>query len=620
MVKKFVKNNNNENEENEKENGENEEIEKENEEIKEENEEIKEEKGKSKKKRGRKKHFWCEICGKHYQQKKGFNAHKCFKTRETKIYCRFCETDRNYKNFYKHQEFCFKKKFFALFGAFLNFLFRLIKKYNNSIYYNYYLGFDSDIKNIVLQKKLNGTNDENEKKKIIKEFQNDENKFIKDNYDLLNEVKNDIKNEEKNKLKNLSEDININDENEIKKLRKIDGILERQHVPYISFRKIVINFFNSRYPPNNLVINKLNKKYKKNDFYTNEEIMKINEEKAIKIFQAMYDSREYQAKIIFFTNKLIKFADGESVNECIYCEKIIIHKYKHFLKCKKMKKLFKDKENEGKKYEFFNQFLNYYFKNKNYNFKKLNNNFKNENFEYFVKNIRKYIENEEKFEENKRKEENKKIYKFKNDIDNKIRIIRRNRFTEIINKIILILEIKHCCKINSDEKNFLNKQLINQIKNDEIINKEKIINNFLKEYNINEDENLKKIMDEHDEKIRKKNEENNEDNNENNNEEDDEENEDNEENEENEDNNEENEDGENDEENKNDILVEKTICLEDIDKNEKNKKENIINFQRNIEQLKKDLNYEKYVREMLKKTQEKIKKPPVKINYIIKKK
>ena len=613
MVKKILKNNNKENEEIEKENEENKEIEEENEKMEEENGEIEEEKEKPKRKKGRKKHFWCKICGKHFQKKQGFRAHKCFKTRETTIYCCFCENDRNYKNFYKHQEFCFKKKFFALFGVFLNFLFRLIKKYNNSIYYNYYLGFDSDIKNIVLQKKIEGINDEKEKKKIIKEFQNDENKFIKDNHDLLNEIKNDIKNEEKNKLKNLSEDININDENEINKLRKIDGIIERQHVPYISFRQIVIDFFNSRYPPNNLVINKLNKKYKKNDFYTNEEISKINEEKAIKIFALMYDSHEYQLKIKSFTNKLIKFADGESINECIYCRKIIIHKYKHFLKCKKMKNLFENKENEEKKYEFFNQFLNYYFKNKKYSIKKVNNNFENENFEYFVKNIRKYIENEEKFEENKRKEENKKIYKFLNDNDNKIRIIRRNYFREIINKIIFNLEMKYFYKVNSDEKNFLNKQLINQIKNDKIINKEEILDNFLKEYNINADENLKKLVKEHDEKMRKKREENEK---EEENEENDEENEDNDEenDEENENNDEEND------ENKDDVLIEKTINLEDIDENEKNKKENIINFQRNIEQLKKDLGYTEYISKMLKKTQEKIKKTPVRINYIIKKK
>jgi hypothetical protein len=298
--------------------------------------------------------------------------------------------------------------------------------------------------------------------------------------------------------------------------------------------------------------------------------------------------------------KLKKFAEKRSKNECMYCGKYILYKYKHFLNCNKMKKLY---ENPKKRELFISKFINYYYEEKKEKIKKfqdLCNEFKNENFEYFVKNIKNAIDDYDEFLERKKNKDSRTYFKFKVK-NNKKRFYRKDLFLELVGNIYRKIEIKYFYDVKTiEEKSFIIKKLKKQIYNEEVIDINEIINEFVKKYNLEEkldnfiqniNENNNNDNEEEDKEI-KINEEKNE-------------------------NNEEN----NDEESENEILAKKTVNeeeeedeinlkYEEIDKNINNQYQKKYDLQKTILYLKNNLN----------KTKEKIKKPPVRINYIIKKK
>ena len=566
------------------------------------------EKGKERKKRGRPEKPKCPKCGEPCKTELGLRKHVCVKKKNEINFCEFCETNYEGKNFKRHQERCYKKMFFEVYGVFLNFLFKIIQNYNESIYLNEYIKNEYNIKVLVYNKKIHGRTDE-EIEEIKKEFE--KNNFLKNNWDLYKEVMDDLKNEEKNKIENIYNDLKKNnnnneiDENKLKKMERVKNVINIKHLPYISFREVVMQFYKNYYMENNLIKEKLDKKYGEKDFFKLSEIAEISLDWAVKYKHIRQISHEYNSKYNYYIEKLKKFAENRSKNECAYCGKYILYKYKHFLNCNKMKELYEKPNKEL----FISKFINYYYEEKKEKIKKfqdLCNEFKNENFEYFVKNIKDAIDDYDEFLERKKNKDSRTYFKFKVK-NNKKRFYRKDLFLNLVKNIYKRIEIRYIYEIKKiEEKAFIINKLKKQIYNEKLIDQDEIINEFAKEYNLQEklDNFIKNNIENNNNN--EKNENNNNDN-----KEEDEEIKINEKNEEN-----------NDEESENEILAKKTVNeeeeeedeyqkeYEEIDNNINNQYQKKIDLQRTIMFLKNNLN----------KTKEKIKKPPVRINYIIKKK
>ena len=422
--------------------------------------------------------FKCEKCGKICKSKRGLTQHKCQNDNNDNKYkiCPFCDDLQNTKNFKRHQMRCHKKLFFNLFSKFLNFLYKIIILYNNKNNIDNFLRFNEEKKYFIFQEKIKNKN-ENEIKKEEEEFKNEN--YISKNQDILKKIILEMKKEKEERKLNIFKDINLeNNKKEIfDKLYDIYDISEKNELPGLSFRQLIFDFLKENDIKNPLIIIRINRKYKKKDFYTNDEIKKIDTNMAAKINNSMIVNSKYEVVYQKFYNMLKNFYEGKSKYKCIFCEKYNLHRFKHFKKCQKFKNLFNNENNEI----IITKFLNYYYDSEKLSkipdiYNNIIKKYSEKPFDYFINNINNNILYYNEFVKQENETKLKKIIKLKSI--GKTITIRQ----EYLNKMCFLIKskilIKYDIKINNVQRHFIEKEIKNSIIKYRKINEEEIINKF----------------------------------------------------------------------------------------------------------------------------------------------
>ena len=429
---------------------------------------------------GRSLKFKCEKCGKICKSKRGLTQHKCQNDNNDNKYkiCPFCDDLQNEKNYKRHKMRCHKKLFFNLFSKFLNFLYKIIILYNNKNNIDNFLRFNEEKKYFIFQEKIKNKN-ENEIKKEEEEFKNEN--YISKNQDILKTIISKMKKEKEERKLSILKDINLENNDEKKnffdKLYDIYDISEKKELPGLSFRQLIFDFLKENDIKNPLIIIRINRKYKKKDFYTNDEIKKIDTNMAAKINDSMIVNSKYEAAYQKFYKILENFYEGKSKYKCIFCEKYNLHRFKHFKKCQKFKNLFNNENNEI----IITKFLNYYYDNEKLSkipdiYNNIIKKYSEKTFAYFINNINNNILYYNEFEEQENKMKLGKIIKLKS-IGKTINIKQQylNEMCFLIKSKILM---KYDIKINNIQHCFIEKEIKNSIIKYRKINEEEIINKF----------------------------------------------------------------------------------------------------------------------------------------------
>ena len=465
------------------------------------------------------KKYVCDKCKKRCKSARGLTQHReacnpqpiiplIEKEQKLKI-CIFCKNMIEFKNYKRHSRRCHKKKFFKLFLNFLNFLYKIIISFNKTNDNDNNLRFEEEKKYMIYQEKLSNCKNINETKKVNLDFKINYNNYIQKNKETYKKIIRQINEEKINEKKRIYNDLKLNYKNienyeKINKLIDIIFIAKRSEMPGISFRQIVFDYIKENDIENKLIIKTINKKYIKNDFPTNEEIKKIDSDIAGKINDLMLTCSKYNSAYKKYYNMISDFDNGELKNQCMFCGKFSLYKFKHFKKCKIFERKFK--ENSYKTIYFF--IKNYYGEEKINKIPEIYPNIikkyiEIDDFKYFITNINNNIlfyndfikkENDEKYNK-----DIKLIINNENDIDyiktnketnKKIRkrffYMKQKKFDEILNKIIIKLEIWYNIKIDNIRKFYLKKEMKYNFNENHELNEDKIINNFIEKFKNNE--------------------------------------------------------------------------------------------------------------------------------------
>ena len=427
----------------------------------------------------------CSKCAYIAKNKKALATHtrQCNGVTKSKLkICEFCFMSRNAKNFERHRVNCHKRKFFNIYGNFLNFLYKLVISYNTQNEKNNLLRFTNEKKYFIYNEKIKNQT-ENERKKELKKLKNDKN-YILDNIHILN---NYYKNENENNKK-LLEELGIKDEKKNLMILKLIKTINASENINLSFRQIVFDFLNNISDSagsliNNKIIDKINKKYQKKDFFTYEELKNISDDLCYKVFYLIDTNSEYQKKYDYYYNFLKEFKDG-NVNKylCVFCNKYYLHKYQHYRKCDILKNKYQESVSEVFYKFIYNNFTNEQLEKiipEN-----ILKNYISKDFFYFINNIKDNIEHPNEFNNLKNKNFS---YVFK-----KKYFLKNENLEEFLFIIYIELEELYEIKLNFRQKRFIREETIKYFLQTGRLNKSHIINAFKQNY-VNE-ENKEKII------------------------------------------------------------------------------------------------------------------------------
>ena len=435
--------------------------------------------------------IYCK-CGYCAKNKQSLANHKrsCIGIPNSKFkICQYCRKCFSKNKIIKHELLCEKYIFFQRYGHFLDFIYKLIILYNKKNNKNKYARFSNEKKYFIKKMKIKNCKNNDEIKKIEKEFKYDKN-FIKNNINLLNEYYEN----EKKQINILLKDCGIDIDNVNEKFAEvIDTVIQGENID-ISFRDLVIDYLKSKIiidnkafrinkKLNGMIYLKILSKYEKNDFFTDQEITNFNQNLLTKIYDLRERSSEYQKQYRYFFNLLEEY-DNENTNRfyCVFCNRYYLHKWQHYRKCFWLKKNYEDSV-----WDTFSKFIKSNFDEKVLNKiipEQIAKHYVDKDFLYFIDNIRDNIEDPVNFQEikiryryhlKKVKISNKSLEKYLNIL-----------YKKIYKEYDLMLNIR--------QKRYLREIAINYYLNNGVFNTKIIIKKFKIQYN--EKLNIKKKIEE----------------------------------------------------------------------------------------------------------------------------
>ena len=334
--------------------------------------------------------------------------------------CPFCQEFMLKRNLEKHKIIC-KTKHIIInekFLVFLNFIFTLVLKANNTIKRKSYVGNKNEKKSFIYNNKI---------KQI-----------------LCNEIGDEKDNKIKEEEINFFKDKNYISNNKIfynvmmKKICKNDNEYEKQgQMPLISFRQIITDFKNNlplsilkeyRIDLYYMILNM----YAARDYKMDYEIENLEEVKKLRNSCKLYN--EKKEFILDLFNKFFRYKDDEFY--CDYCRKYVLYKFNHLILCNEYKNAFKEN-----KIGAINYVLNYILinelKKSGKEYEEVVNYFENSNVDEFLKEIKiylnkkNYLEFKEKKMFLKKKRENYDIFNILREIekikDEKIKYLKKKK-------------------------------------------------------------------------------------------------------------------------------------------------------------------------------------------------